>query len=282
MRFINIDDLQPLIREQLPGLTAAAAEVNAAPDEAARKAAIEKHRTKWVACRAALSQLSDGKCWYVECRTVGADDDVDHYRPKNAVVEEPTHSGYYWEAFNWRNFRLSCQRANRPKKGEDAGVVLGKAAHFPLWPGSPRAMTPAGDLAAERPLLLDPTNPLDPLSLTFKPNGEADLSPEFRGDGFQEAKFAASLLALHLNWPGFTDERSTIYAVVERTVDRGGRHAPSSFAEFRDASVDFKECIGELLRLMNRKAEYATAARIYVQSFRHVWWIEGIVLKLAA
>lgn len=280
MRFINIDDLRPLIREHLAGLAAATAEVNAAPDEASRKALIEKYRGRWVVCREALSKLSHGKCWYIDCKTVGADDDVDHFRPKNAVLEDPSHSGYYWEAFNWRNFRLSCQRANRPKKGADGGPALGKAAHFPIWSQSVRAMMPGEKLENERPLLIDPTNPLDPPMLTFMQNGEVGLSPEFSGNPFHEAKFAASLLALHLNWPGFTDERSTIYGVVERTVDRGGRHAPSSYAEFQNASVDFKECIVDLMKLMNRESEYSNAARIYVQSFRHVWWIEGIVLKL--
>jgi hypothetical protein len=282
MRFINIEDLRPLIRELIPGLAAATAEVNAAADTATRKALIEKHRGKWVACRQALSQLSAGKCWYMECKTPGADDDVDHYRPKNAVTEDETHPGYYWEAFNWRNFRLSCQRANRPKKGTDGATTLGKAAHFPLWAQSVRAMNPAADLLAERPLVLDPTNPLDPLILTFKPNGEVDLSPEFKNDVFHEAKFAASVLALHFNWPGFTDERSGIYSLVERAVDRGSRHAPASFPEFVNASQDFKECISELVKLMDKESEYSSAARIYVQSFRHVWWVDGIVLKLAA
>lgn len=46
------------------------------------------------------------------------------------------------------------------------------------------------------------------------------------------------------------------------------------------ASPAFKEVIGDLKRIMEPTAEYATAAKVYVESFKHVWWVDLVVLRL--
>jgi len=280
MRFIDLEDILPHIRSLLPGLDAVQALVLAEGDSRRRAALIEANQPCWTALRIAFEQASGGKCWYTECQSPGADNDIDHFRPKGGVHEAKRHPGYYWLAFDWHNLRLSCQRANRPRIAPGAKVAGGKATHFPLLSTGVRAQAPGDDLGLEHPALLDPTDPADPVLLTFLPNGEVDLSPEYRGNLVAEAKIAASRLGLHLNWPKFVDGRMTLYNVIERLVERGKREAPTDYLGMPQASRAFKDVIGDIRRLMNPKAQYAAAAKVYVETFRDIWWVNDVVLKL--
>ena len=121
MRLIDLEAIRPSIRREINALDEAKGMTLAEMDPEERKALFERHRTRWTAVRAAFEKHSDGKCWYVECRNPGADNDIDHYRPKSRVAEDRSHPGYYWLAFEWTNLRLSCQRANRPRRDLEGG-----------------------------------------------------------------------------------------------------------------------------------------------------------------
>jgi hypothetical protein len=282
MRFIDLEELKPQIRHLISALEEARDTVMAEPDPECRAKLINGYRPRWTALRQAFEAYSYGKCWYVECKNPGTDDDIDHFRPKLGVKEAPDHPGYYWLAFDWRNMRLSCHLANRPRVNPETDVTGGKAEHFPLVDPATRAQGPADDLAREVPALLDPTNPADPVLLSFKPNGEVDLSPEYKGYPVAEAKFEASRIYLHLNWPKFRDARVIIYNKIERIVDRGEREAPRDFSGVHAAGEVFKDAIRDLRIAMSPREEYSAAARVYVESFKHVWWVRDIVLRLAA
>jgi uncharacterized protein (TIGR02646 family) len=279
MRFIDLQLLKPRIRHLLPALQEAQAEVIAETDPNRRAALIDRYRPRWVALREEFENFSSGKCWYVECKNPGTDNDIDHFRPKLGVKEDENHPGYYWLAFEWKNLRLSCHRANRPRQNPETAVTGGKADHFPLVPPSVRARGPADDLSREFPSLLDPTNPTDPVLLSYMPDGDIGLTPSFHGNPLAEAKFEASRIYLHLNWPKFRDGRLMLYNAIERTVDRGDHAAPAR-AELLQASEEFKNAIRDLVNFMDSKEEYSAAARCYVESFRHVWWVRDIVLRL--
>lgn len=280
MRYVNLEDIRPRIRHLLADLQAAQDAVLAEGDRRRRAQLIEDNAHRWTALREAFEAVSRGKCWYTECKSPGADNDIDHFRPKGKVREAQQHPGYYWLAFDWRNMRLSCQRANRPRIAPGARVAGGKSTHFPLLSTGVRANGPCDDLRLEHPALLDPTEPGDPTLLSFLPNGEVDLSPQFRGNPIAEAKIDTSRLGLHLNWPKFVEGRMTLYNEVERLVARGQREAPTDYLGMPQASQGFKDVISDLMRLINPDAEYAAAAKIYVESFRDVWWINDVVLKL--
>jgi hypothetical protein len=282
MRFIDTEQLLPEVKPFLNDLRAAQDEVMAETDPEKRAELINKRQAKWTALRAAFEGASAGKCWYTECKSPGADNDIDHFRPKLGVKEDKRHPGYYWLAFNWRNMRLSCQRANRLRRNPETGVSGGKADHFPLLPEGVRALGPGDNLSAERPALLDPANPGDPAILSFKPNGEVDLSPEFKGNATAEAKLGASRLYLHLNWPKFRDGRVVLYNQIERTVGRGEREAPKDFDGYPAAPEAFIDAIRDLTGYMRPQQEYSAAARVYVESFKHLWWVRLIVLRVPA
>lgn len=282
MRFIDLTELKPKILHLLPPLEEAHAAVLEENDPEKRAALINSYRARWTDLRAAFDEFSHGKCWYLECKNPGTDDDVDHFRPKLAVKEDPTHPGYYWLAFDWTNFRLSCHRANRPRINSETGETGGKADHFPLLNPDQRARGPAENWRAEAPALLDPTNPTDPVLITFLPNGEVDLSPQYKGHPIAEAKFEASRQYLQLNWPKFRDARVVLYNHILRVVDRGEREAPADYGSVHTASAAFADAIRDLKATMDRREEYSAAARVFVESFKDVWWVRDIVLKLAA
>ena len=93
-----------------------------------------------------LADYFKSKCAYCESDfEVVAFEDVEHYRPKCGVTDEPGHRGYYWLSYNERNLLPSCERCNRAE---------GKKNHFPI--SGVRVSGPGGDLAGEDPLLLNP------------------------------------------------------------------------------------------------------------------------------
>ena len=125
---------------------------------AERADAINRRARIWRALTTALTELSEGKCWYCESRQIRSDKVVDHYRPKNAVIECPGHGGYWWLAFDWHNYRLSCGYCNSRHNDVAAGSKGGKHDHFPLLNPAARAYQESDDLGREEAELLDPTN----------------------------------------------------------------------------------------------------------------------------
>ncbi|MFG3553374.1 hypothetical protein ACGGAQ_03195 [Micromonospora sp. NPDC047557] len=277
MRFINREELRPKIADLLPALAEAAAAVTAETDPIKRKDVIRRYQPAWVALREEMSRLSHGKCWYTESKNLGADDDIDHFRPKGGVQGIPDHPGYYWLAFDWKNFRLSCHHANRPRRARGSSLTGGKGARFPLLDESKRAFSEEDNLEAEMPLYLDPCDPEDPPQLTFWPNGESAVSPPYRGDPVSMKRWDESRIGLHIDWPDFVDARIELYNKVERLVDRGSREAPTPGGH---NSAAFKDVIRDLLELMKPSAEFSMAARAYIETFSHEWWVERIVLRV--
>jgi len=188
------------------------------------KAAFEFRAYKEVDVVAALELLFACKCAYCESKIAALQPtDVEHYRPKGAVAEDPTHLGYWWLALQWENLLSSCIDCNRRRKHylievTENGIptrssnkqLAGKKDAFPLR-GAVRAFKPDDDLTLEDPLLIDPTrhNPeehlrwrLDYPSLPtvepLKTNGKVDV----RGD--------VSIKVFGLNRHRLVEERGSL------------------------------------------------------------------------
>jgi uncharacterized protein (TIGR02646 family) len=122
--------------------------------------------------KAALNALFRNKCAYCEMDYGGAPLDVEHFRPKSAVVElDPltfkiltkpatVKPAYFWLAAEWTNLLPSCIDCNRPRTQEfpDAeDAVSGKSNYFPVVTGTARSLDPKADSESnEKRLLLDP------------------------------------------------------------------------------------------------------------------------------
>lgn len=63
----------------------------------------------------ALRTLFHGKCAYCET-AVGNNLDVEHFRPKGGVHEDPQHPGYWWLAHTWENLLPSCMPCNQKRR----------------------------------------------------------------------------------------------------------------------------------------------------------------------
>lgn len=126
--------------------------------------------------RLALEMLFQGKCAY--CETYYASQapvDIEHYRPKGGVEDDPDHWGYWWLAADWMNLLPSCIDCNRRRyqvlPTPDTASLLdlrasgkpiwqsGKESAFPVMPGT-RARglgdDPDQEVLTEKPYLLDP------------------------------------------------------------------------------------------------------------------------------
>ena len=104
-----------------------------------------------------LAKITHYKCWYCETPLTRDDLVIDHYRPKGRVFEEdPDNEGYWWLAFRFSNFRLSCKYCNELRDDRVGGTRGGKATHFPLLDGSVRATMQNRNLGREYPVILDP------------------------------------------------------------------------------------------------------------------------------
>jgi uncharacterized protein (TIGR02646 family) len=140
-----------------------------------KKKAFEYSAYKGTDVRLALEKLFHGKCAYCETFYAASSPvDIEHYRPKGGVTEDPAHGGYWWVAMQWENLLPSCIDCNR-KRGQvivEASSSLaalaanvspqlkqaGKKNSFPLADTGTRATAESTDFSLEQPLLINPCN----------------------------------------------------------------------------------------------------------------------------
>jgi hypothetical protein len=114
-----------------------------------------EQRPEWKIAKPALKKLFHNKCAYCESQ-VGSTryGNVDHFRPKRDAAGldksdiDPEH--YWWLAYDWDNYLLSCPVCNQKWK----------LAYFPVQE-IPRKLPPVED-PPETPLLLNPFFGEDP------------------------------------------------------------------------------------------------------------------------
>jgi hypothetical protein len=153
----------------------------------------------WTELKWHLFELFRGKCGYCEWRPqTGASGDVEHFRPRHKVQEDPTHPGYYWLAYDVRNLLPSCELCNRAR---------GKMTQFPVADNL-YAYKPE-DLPKEKPLLLNPFDgDADPLEhLNFDEYGLVS-GRTVRGDRSREV--------YHLNRAHLKEARREAQAKIEQ------------------------------------------------------------------
>lgn len=99
-----------------------------------------------------LIKDQNGKCGFCESNILSiSSGDVEHFRPKggyhqNKNDEKLSKPGYYWLAYEWNNFILSCERCNR----------IHKKNYFPLLRSENRCKNHNHHISQERSYFVNP------------------------------------------------------------------------------------------------------------------------------
>ena len=226
-------------------------------------------RRIWQALNERLAELGNRKCWYSETKNPGSDKEIDHFRPKASVDEDGTHEGYWWLAFDWQNFRYSCQWCNQVRNEGADGTRGGKGDRFPLEDEGTRARGENEDYRNERPTLLDPVDPADWRLLTFRPDGYPTPSADDGTTEYERAR--VSIEVYHLDSIEMVRGRKSLATKVARVVGEIEELRPSIGEEH--LRQVYRSRVDELLELMGGESEYSKAAVAYVRgevwTFRH-------------
>lgn len=273
MRYIDIGELRDHLPEGWEGRADAAAEEVQAAVVEERSAVIERHSGLWRELVDALRSLSYSKCWYCETRQPRSDDSVDHFRPKNRVAERKDHPGYWWLAFDWWNYRLSCTFCNSRRRNKRTRTTGGKQDHFPLLDEAMRAYSAADDLGLENPMLLDPARAGDTTLLWFGDDGHVyprsspDRQPQY-------ARADASIALYHLNHPNIVESRLVLTEEIRRLINAGNDLFDRLHPGNPEAARGHSEVVRQLEHKIRGSSQYSAAARDAVRGLRdnqHGW-----------
>jgi len=233
-----------------------------ATDRDQRKAVIATHQTVWRNLKEALEKLSGKKCWYCESIEVRSDKHVDHFRPKSAVSEEgcADHPGYWWLAFDWRNYRYSCTYCNSRRTDVETGTVGGKAARFPLRNEAQRCYGPTDTITDEQPALLDPTKAADPGLLWYYDDGTAVPAHSSESAWWPAKRAEVSIELYHLNHTDLKEARQAVCIDCTQLVAKGDEAWPETANGAAVGGAIFEEVMRRLFNLLASTSEYSAAA----------------------
>ncbi|MBG7700907.1 HNH endonuclease [Streptomyces sp. MC1] len=240
----------------------------AADGEESRKRIISENEELWRSIKDVLAKVGHHKCWYCETANIRSDNAVDHFRPKNRVAGS-SHGGYWWLAFDVKNYRFACTFCNSRRHGE-GGTTGGKADHFPLVDGSQRADNPLIPITVETPLLLDPCDYFDTTTLWFDETGQVGVNPdaELVEENVSQRVYASREL-YHLDHVRLIEARKRVYLEVLQMCDRADEALVAYKSTKNSISRSlFHDSINALKRMKRDDAPYSAVARCAVLGYR--------------
>ena len=274
MRYIDNQTCQPPTVRHLNVLFGRHSKVVALFDVEQRKKFLSD-KNSWTLLADYLGQLSHGKCWYCEAKLRRTPYDVDHFRPKKTVTIDRValgkHEGYYWLAYNWKNFRLSCVHCNRLNKSEIAGK-FGKGNEFAIRNEKYRARHPDDKIALEEPKFLDPCVEQDTKLLAHLVNGEVHPASKKDSDPWSFERARYTIETLGFNRPSSPGEAESPVA-----------HKLKQWADIK-LLIEAAELISNLTEVQNSlrekfedKAEYSCYFRAAISTYRTKHWVAAVL-----
>jgi hypothetical protein len=228
----------------------------------------------WTELYAVMANLSFNKCWYSEAPSGSNEWEMDHFRPKNrsrnhdgkVILKE----GYWWLAYNWRNFRLTGSLVNKRRRDKfnPTEDVYGKGDYFPLDLNNGIACTQDGDLEEEVILLLDPTVFYDTTLLTFDSTGEPIPTARDNTLEFERVIISIELLGLkHMSsqrkkiWDSCELEILEAQTKFKRTTNAILRQSKlrSSFDKIRQLAMPenpYSSVAKSCIKVYSKKSDY--------------------------
>lgn len=253
MRHVKSGGIPKLV--DVTPLAALQGELADVDDPAERARFIQRHARAWTALRPAMWGLNGCKCWYSEALLQEQQGHIEHYRPKSGVAGED-HSGYWWRAFDWTNFRLAHPTVNVRVTDYLTGALAGKGTYFPLKEGNVRALREV-DENVEEPVLLDPTKAGDCRLLCFELTSGKPMPRIAKvADAWRHQRAADSIRFYHLDEGTWNVQRKDLIDDVQKLckqIERQFAALPADQAEY-EASVD------ELSTYLNHTAEFSSVA----------------------
>ncbi len=234
---------------------------------------IRKHPL-WTEIKEGLATIRNYKCWYCENDDTRSDHHIDHFRPANSVRESDDHPGYWWLAYDPLNYRYSCAFCNSPHGKKKEGTDGGKHDHFPLDNPEDRAKTPACDLTAERPTLLDPIDPFDYKLLWFNIDGEAVSRYSAEEDPNAYRRVRESIKIYHLNFKRLPEKRKKVALQVKRLIKQGDKFVDDPVHE-----IEFKEIMCDLINMMSEDTVFSSAATSYILNHKAKPWVKDMITR---
>lgn len=221
----------------------------------------------WSDAKEALAGVSNDKCWYCECKEDRSDLHVDHFRPKGRVTGEKDHSGYWWLALDWRNFRLACTYCNCVREDSEIDENGGKGNKFPIIAPPARMRGPLD--TQDRTSLLDPVIRADVEKLTFTRNGLPQaVTPDDQTEDWKRVQ--DSIEVFHLRETRLKRAREALAIEIEEDVK-----VATSCLERGDLD-SFTILSDRLVSRIRPDAKYVTFARLVLGSHRSKEWVEKL------
>lgn len=249
--------------------------------DADRRDFIRNH-TNWNTLQEVMYNLSDSKCWYSEAPPGAGDYEIDHFRPKNRSKQFDgtilLNNGYWWLAYNWRNYRLAGGLINKRRKdrlGFDE-EVKGKGDYFPLDIENGSVIAGRNtNLRHELPILLDPTNEYDTTLITFDKSGE----PIVPSENSEVDKFRAekSIFFYHLDLEQLNHYRNQTWNKCEvalKEIDEAINDAANEHAKREVLRLACRT----LAELTSKKAPFSMAswACIEAHTDKYAKWLKNL------
>lgn len=245
-----------------------------------RAAFIEENReATWADAEliTALRNIIGNKCWYSEVPLEGADPNVDHFRPKGRVREvdmnlQPTKAtwvGYWWLAFDSRNYRLVSMHSNQRRVDKD--TQGGKWDFFPIRGARAPEGTDCGAIH-EDALALDPCLLTDVRLLWFDPDGKPGISrwKDKAPSPLDEVRVRATIWLYHLDKVEIQARRTSHVQDIRKDLRKADADyqlwGPHSAAPDLQAKHSFDKKVAEIKTKTSDTAEFAGAKRCAVRA----------------
>lgn len=251
MRYIP-NSIPPANGDWLGRAQAVLDRLNAAADDDARADIIDEQAALYRELRDWLLEKSHGKCWFSEAKELFSHFDVEHYRPKKKARDGDGGdcTGYWWLAFDWRNFRI-CGNVGNRKKG----------TFFPLKTGCTRATADRRCLDDEQPSLLDPSDAADPGLIDFDEEGRIRPSAAAITD-WEKERVRISVERYRLDYEPLEDERKKIwYECAEKLRDCNEALANAQQQNSEASRAKVKVIMAELRKMCAEAAPLSRVAR---------------------
>ena len=184
--------------------------------------------------RKKLWEHQNNKCCFCErVREEKRESDLEHYRPKAKVEDEPNHNGYWWLAYHWENYLFSCKPCNETYKRNQ----------FPLRPGGERAFQETDELDRELPVLLDPykDDPESVISFDWDSCNELFVKTVGHPQHDTDERGKNTINIVGLNRPGLPEERASFLLTLIGIIAKmnAGKHLGNNVL-IKGAAEDIK------------------------------------------